>query len=256
MPGVLSEPVSYPGLALIVGTVLLAGFLRGFVGFGAALVIVMVVSLVLGPLVAVPIASLTGLPAMFQLLPNAIRFSERSFVVPFGLATFLAAPLGTWVLVSVEPAAMKIGISAFVLVMVAMLYRDWRPVRRPGPAVLLGAGAVAGLVQGSAGVGGPPAVAVALSRPGTAQQQRANVIGAVTALSLCSLIPLWYHGLFTRDVIVVSVALVPVYVGATWVGTRFFSLRGHRHYRNAALLTLAVIGVLTLALAVREYLTG
>jgi uncharacterized membrane protein YfcA len=228
LPGVLSEPVSYPGLALIVGTVLLAGFLRGFVGFGAALVIVMVVSLVLGPLVAVPIASLTGLPAMFQLLPNAIRFSERSFVVPFGLATFLAAPLGTWV------------------------YRDWRPVRRPGPAVLLGAGAVAGLVQGSAGVGGPPAVAVALSRPGTAQQQRANVIGAVTALSLCSLIPLWYHGLFTRDVIVVSVALVPVYVGATWVGTRFFSLRGHRHYRNAALLTLAVIGVLTLALGGSE----
>lgn len=248
--------VSGQELVLAAGAVLLAGFIRGFLGFGASMIIVMVLSLVFGPLVAVPVASLTGLPSMVQLLPTALRFADRAFVVPFGLVTFAVAPLGTWVLVSADPAIMKMAISAFVLAMVAVLYRGWQLTGRPGPALLLGTGIAAGLVQGSAGVGGPPAVAIALARPGTPQQQRANVIGAVTALSLCALLPLWYHGLFTRQVVVISLALFPLYVGATWLGSRFFSHRGHRHYRNAALLTLAAIGLLTLALAVRDYQVG
>jgi uncharacterized membrane protein YfcA len=259
MPGSLETligPVSHSGLALMAGTVLLAGFIRGFVGFGAALIIVMVLSVALGPLVAVPIAVLSGLPSMVQLLPTAVRFAERPFVVPFGLASFAAAPVGAWVLMSVDPAVMKMSISAFVLAMVVMLYRGWRLVRRPGRAVLLGAGAVAGFVQGAASVGGPPAVVIALSGTGTTQQQRANVIGAVTALNICALVPFWHYGLFTREVIVISLAIIPLYAGATWVGARYFSERGHRHFRNAALLTLAVIGLLTFALAVRDYLNG
>ena len=115
---------------------------------------------------------------MIQLLPNGAHFAERPYVIPFGLASFAAAPLGAWVLVSIDPEIMKMAISIFVLVMVVMLYRGWRLPDRPGWALLLGAGAAAGFVQGAASVGGPPAVVVALSRAGTTQRQRANVIGA------------------------------------------------------------------------------
>ena len=38
-----------------------------------------------------------------------------------------------------------------------------------------------------------------------------------------------------------------------WLGAQFFSGSGHRHFRNSALLILAVIGVVTLGLAVRDY---
>lgn len=240
-------------IGLVGSTALLAGFLRGFVGFGASLMIVMVLSVVLGPVAAVPVAALSGLPAMFQLLPNAVRYSDRSFVIPFGLATFVAAPFGTWILVSLSPEIMKISISLFVLAMVVMLYRGWRMAQHPGPAALFAAGAGAGLVQGAAGVGGPPAVAIALSTAGSTQQQRANVIGTVTALSVCTLLPMWYYGLFTRDVIVASLLIFPLYAGSTWVGAQFFTQRGQRHFRNAALCALAAIGIATLALAVRDY---
>ncbi len=159
--------VSAIDLAVVVAAVFLAGFMRGFVGFGAALVIIMVLSVVFGPLVAVPIANFAGLPATFQLLPAAIRDAERPFVVPFCLGTFAAAPVGAWVLVAIEPSVMRMVISAFVILMVGILYRGWRLTRHPGPVALAGAGAAAGLVQGSAGVSGPMAVAVALSRSGT-----------------------------------------------------------------------------------------
>ena len=241
-------------LALFAGAALLAGFLRGFVGFGGALVVIMVLATIFGPRDAVAIAALSGLPSMFQLLPNAARFSDRAFVIPFGLAVFAAAPIGTLVLVAVAPELMRMTISGFVLVMVAMLHRNWQPPGAAGMAAALGTGIAAGLVQGSAGVGGPLAVAIALSRPGTAQQQRANVLGALVSLSLCSLVPLWYHGLFTRQVVVASLLLVPLYSGATWFGARYFSRGGHRYFRNAALLTLAGIGIVTLTLAIRDYM--
>jgi uncharacterized protein len=243
-------------LAVVAAASFLAGFLRGFVGFGAALITVPVLSAVFGPIAAVPIASLIGLPALFQLLPDAIRFAERVIVVPIAFATFAAAPLGAWILVSVDPGAMKMAISTLVLAMVVMLHRGWRLTAEPGLGVLLGAGATAGLVQGSAGVGGPPVVAVALARPGDPAQQRANVVGVMTAIPLSSLLPLWYFGLFTRSVVVVSLVLIPLYSGATWLGARYFSLGGQRHFRNAALLALAVIGLATFALAVRDRVTG
>jgi uncharacterized membrane protein YfcA len=138
------------------------GFMRGFVGFGAALVTIPVLSLAYEPRLAVAAMTVVGIPTLFQLLPDAIRTSERPIVVPISLAILLSAPLGTWILVSVSPALMKIVISLLVVIMVVMLMRGWRLEQQVGSPVLIAAGIAGGLVQGTAGIGGPPVVAVAL----------------------------------------------------------------------------------------------
>ena len=249
----LGPPVGWKLVALGL-TVALGGFLRGVVGFGGALVIVPVLSLVVGPLAAVPIASLSGLPAVFQLLPAVVRHSERRFVGPVACATFIGAPLGTWVLVTLNPEVMKIGIALLVLLMVGMLHQGWQ-LKGTHLGVLTGAGMLSGVVQGSAGIGGPPAVAVALSRAGSPQQQRANVLAALTAITLSTPLPLWWLGLFTREVLVASLVIMPVYVTFTWLGAYYFTERGARYYRDAALITLALVGAFTLLVAVRDYTT-
>src|SRR5262245_63830150 len=111
---------------------MVAGLLRGFVGFGAALISVPVFSLMLGPHAAIPVNAVMGLPAVFQLLPEAIRRAERPIVLPICLATFIATPIGTWALVAADPALMTVAISALVLVMVAVLARGCRLTRRIG----------------------------------------------------------------------------------------------------------------------------
>lgn len=244
--------VSPAGL-LAMATVTVAGFLRGFVGFGSSLIIVMVMSIAVGPAAAVGIAGLSGVIVVLQLLPNAIRYSERAFVVPFSFTTFLAAPIGTAVLVAADPAMMRIIISLFVLAMVVMLYREWQPRSAESPGFLMFAGFAAGVVQGGSGAGGPPAVAIALSRKGSAQTQRANVIGTTSALTLCGLPPLWYSGVLTREVVLLSLVALPSYFVGAWLGAGVFSRHGSRYFRNVALFSLAVIGVLTLLLAAKDY---
>lgn len=239
------------GIATFVG-----GFMRGFVGFGGALISILVVSLLIGPRAAVAIAAISGIPAMFQLLPAAIKHSERQFVIPFGLATLLSAPLGTMVLISLDQALMKMAIATFVLLMVVNLWRGWSLSAGGGTTGSVAAGAISGFIQGAGGIGGPPAVTMALSRPGTPQTQRANTIGAVSGLNICALGPLWYFGLFTPQVILFACLMTPTYSVGTWLGSRYFATGGQEHFRSSALILLAIIGAVTLAISTKDYVTG
>lgn len=243
-------------LALVIAAVALSGFMRGFVGFGAALVSVPILSLVLGPKTAIAVTGVMGLPALVQLLPEAIRGAERPLVLPIGIATFLAAPVGTLLLVTIDPALMKIAISGLVLAMVAMLASGWQVKGEVGPLRLLVAGVVGGLIQGSAGMGGPPVVAVVLARAGNAVQQRANVLALMTVMSLSSLLPLVLYGLMTRRAVLIGALLFPVYSLTTWFGSRYFAVGGQAYYRRAAIGMLACVGLATLAIALRGYFAG
>lgn len=119
MENLLSVPFDLRLLA-VVAAVLIGGFMRGFVGFGGALVTVPILSVVWGPQAAVAITGVMGIPSLFQLLPEAVRYSERPIVIPVALSTFLTAPIGSWILVSADPKLMTIVISGLVIAMVAM----------------------------------------------------------------------------------------------------------------------------------------
>jgi uncharacterized membrane protein YfcA len=243
-------------LAAVCIAALVGGFMRGFVGFGAALVTIPVLSLAYEPRLAVAAMTVVGIPTLFQLLPEAIRSSERAIVAPISLAILLSAPLGTLVLVSISPAVMKIVISILVVIMVVMLMRGWKLESEVGKPILIASGVAGGLIQGSAGVGGPPVVAVILSRPGTPTQQRGNVLALMTAVSLSSLLPLLYFGLFTKQAIATGLLLLPIYGGSILLGSRYFAYGGARHFRRAALATLAMIGAATLLMSLRDYLAS
>jgi len=240
-------------LAVVCAAIFIGGFMRGFVGFGAALVTIPVLSLAYEPRLAVAAMTVVGIPTLLQLLPEAIRTSERKIVMPISLAILATTPFGTWALVNTSPALMKIVISSLVILMVAMLARGWRLEREVSRHILIGAGVAGGLIQGVAGIGGPPVVAVALSRAGSATQQRGNVLALMTAISLSSLAPMLYFGLFTKQAIVTGLLLLPVYGGSILLGSRYFAYGGARHFRRAAMATLALIGIATLLASIRHY---
>lgn len=234
---------------LVIAATLVGGFMRGFVGFGGALALVPVLSLAIGPKVAVAVASLVGLPSVFQLLPEAVRSADRRFVVPAGLAILAGAPVGSLILTTVNPHFMTGAIGAAV---VAMALASWFGVaahlaRRTW--VPLVAGWVSGMLQGAAGVGGPPSVAVAMARGGETRQQRGNVLGVVGVIALSGAASHLSFGLFTRQALLIALFLAPMFLGSTWAGSRFFSSSGQRHFRLSALVLLLAIGAATVAAA-------
>ena len=104
----------------------------------------------------------------------------------FYTVQLFAAPLGTWILVIVNQELMKVYISGFIMMVASSIamcdFLKQLPVvnhyRRSGFNTRHHR-------DGRASCRGP----CAIRRTGT-EKQRANVIGAVTTLNLCSLIPL------------------------------------------------------------------
>ncbi len=170
------------------------------------------------------------------------------------MPVLLFAPLGTFGLVSLDPSMLKLVMGVLVLLMTGLLATGWQAGQLVPMPLLLGAGVAGGLVQGVAGIGGPPVVAIALARPGTATQQRANVIGVMTGVVLSAIPPLWYFDLITLDVVLLALLLMPCYSAGTWVGSWRFASGAHRFLRPAALWLLALIGVVTMATALADHL--
>jgi len=238
------------GMVLALAAVGLGGVLRGFTGFGAALVIVPVLSIIFTPREGVAMHTIMELPGVLQLLPTAVRHADRRTVVPMILALVASIPVGVWLLVSIDQTIMRIVISVVVLLMVGLLSTNWRytgPSRLP---VSVAAGVTGGVIHGSTGVGGPAIVAVLLARDDVTDTMRANVIAMMGSLIVVGLPVLWSYGLLTPRVLVVGAIAAPVYFGTIFLGTRCSAGRGKGFYRRVSLTMLAIIALATLTAAI------
>lgn len=237
-------------LIVALGVVAVGGFLRGFTGFGAALMIVPVMSLLFTPREGVPMHAIMELPAIIQLLPTAVRHAHRPTVLPMLVVLVTGLPLGVWLLVSIDPEIMRIVISIVVLAMVGLLATRWRLRESAKLPFSLAAGAAGGIVQGSTGIGGPPIVASLMARGDAADVTRANIIALMGALIVFGLPVQWAYGLFTPRVLVVGALAAPVYLASIYTGSRLYAAHGQAVYRQVSLVMLGIIAVATLIAAV------
>jgi uncharacterized protein len=178
--------------------VFVGGFLRGFVGFGSALVIVPVLALIFTPKLAVVMHAIMDLPSIVQLLPTATRHCSRRTVLPMIVSLLVGIPVGVYFLSTIEAEPMRIVISVLVLIMVGMLALNTRIVFATGVKASVTGGVIGGILQGMAGVGGPPIVALLLSRREDPDTTRGNVVVMMSCLIFSAILMFWVFGLVIR----------------------------------------------------------
>lgn len=227
-------------MVLIVGV---AGLLRGFTGFGAGLVMVPALGLLVGPQLAVPIAVLLDMVASLQLLPPAIRSVRWRIVGPLGLAACVTIPIGSTVLARLEVGLMQRVISGAVLVCVVLLWTGWRYHARPSLPVSAATGAASGLLTGMAGIGGPPVILLFHSGPHSGPEVRASLIGYFAITQLVALIAFVVYRLLTVEALVLALILSPVFLFSAWLGTRQFGRVDERRFRHLSLGFLALLAI-------------
>ena len=152
-----------------------AGFMRGFIGFGAALMSVPVLAWAYGPLAAIALSTVISVASTLVLLPTAIRLCERPVVVPIGVGCVCRGANRYLGVGQCGPDADAHDYLTARGEHGCLFWRGgWELARHVHRGILVSAGLIGGFVQGVAGIGGPPVVAVALSRKGPAQLQRAK----------------------------------------------------------------------------------
>jgi uncharacterized membrane protein YfcA len=125
------DAVVDPRFPIALGIAALAGLVRGFSGFGSALVYMPLISAVYGPTVAAPtlllIDSICSLPIALHAMPQC-NWRE---VAPVSVAGAVVLPLGATALVLVDPLSLRWFITALVLAALAALASGWRYHGRP-----------------------------------------------------------------------------------------------------------------------------
>ena len=218
----LFELAQTPGLWAVCAFALAAGVARGLAGFGIGLVMMPVTTAVFGARVAVPMLALLDLPVTIWLARGAWRSFDRREVGILSLAAALGIPVGIWTLLVVDPADMKIAVGVLVLLSAVALLAGFRISGTPSAARTSGTGFVAGLLQGAVGLPGPPVILGWLAAQVPGARLRANIIMFFVGLIAIVVPSHWVAGLFTEQVVLLAVLVVPFYILGTAGGVLCF----------------------------------
>ena len=236
-------PENYFLIALII---IFSGFLRGFIGFGSGLLMIPILSFFYSPIFAMVFNIVIEIPATIYLTFVGIKKSNLREITPMMFTMMLTIPFGTIFLVSVDEQIIKTLMSLLLIFFVILIATGWRIKSTITKYVLVLGGAISGLMQGATGMGGPPYVTVLLSKNDSDDVARANILVITSGLVISAIISLYYFGLFTKDILLTGAISAPIYVFATYIGTKFFNYSGNKYFRNSSLIALGVVGLATL----------
>lgn len=244
----LNIGMTTPELGMVALAALAAGLIRGFTGFGSALVIAPVLSLLVGPRAAVPAIVIANMFTTAQLLPGAVRTVAWSRVVPLAIAGCLCVPLGAMLLITVDQDLMRRAISFLTVTFALLMLWGWRYTGKVKPAIAAGVGGAGGILSGAASIGGPPVIIFLLAGPDPAATNRATFIFYFLFTQLVGIAMYWSTALLDRRVGVLCIILMPSLVLGMWIGERMFNRASENMFRRVALVFLLGVGVATLVL--------
>jgi uncharacterized membrane protein YfcA len=231
------------GLWTAVAVTLVAGLMRGFAGFGSAMLMAPIFAILFGSadmiLTVVAIETIVSL----QLFPQVRRHADWKTLAPMSIAACLAMPFGVWALASVDKGTIVTAVSAIIVGFVILMWLGWTYRGRRSPVASATVGALSGAMMATTSVGGPPVLLYLLSGNDPPAVNRANIVTYYFLTQFLLIAIVLLSGVAGWDALARAVVLFPMMVLGAWLGGRLFhGLASERVYRNVALGILFATG--------------
>jgi uncharacterized membrane protein YfcA len=228
------------------GVAAMSGLVRGFSGFGGAMIYVPLVAAIYEPRIAAVTLLLVDFLSSTPFAISQLRRCTWREVMPISIAMAVTVPLGTYLLIVLDPIVLRWTIAVLVLSLLAVLASGWR---YRGPSTLpitAGVGMLAGVGAGVAQIAGPPVILYWLSRGNNAITLRANLMVFFLFCGVVLVAVYATQGLFTVQTVALSLMLGIPYVAGVGIGSRFFHGTSDRLYRWIAYAIVALAALLSL----------
>jgi hypothetical protein len=229
-------------LVFCASVALLAGIIKGMVGFGMPMVLISGLSTFLSPEIALaglifPTLASNGFQAFRHGAGAAWRSLKRfrRFLVAGGIVMVVSAQFVRWVPENV--LLVMIGAPVAVFVVLQLLGRPLR-IAKPTVRGEIGVGAFAGAIGGVSGVWGPPTVSY-LTAIGTEKTEQIRIQGVIYGLGAMAL--LLAHlgsGVLNAKTAPLSVFLVLPAMLGMWLGTKVSDRIDQRMFQRMTLVVL------------------
>jgi len=170
---------------------------------------------------------------------TGIRSNKRE-VGMMALGATAGVPLGTWLLVSVDPTIIRWAIVVLAALMLTLLISGWRYHGKPTATVTVTVGGLAGLSGGAAQIGGPPVIAYRLGGTVAATTVRANLLTYFAISTAITVVTYLAAGLLTTSIFVLAVVAGPAYGLGLVVGSRLFGFASETMFRRICYVLIGV----------------
>lgn len=246
--GLIHSLVADPRFPFAVAITALSGLVRGFSGFGSALIYIPLIAAIYEPRIAALTLLITDFVASAPLTFAQARKCNWREVAPMTVAAALTVPFGALALQFLDPIILRWGIAGLVTMLVVVLMSGWRHNITPGIPASACVGLAAGFGAGATQIAAPLPIIYWLGGPSSAALVRANLMVFLLLLESVSIMVYAARGLFAADILMLSVLLGPVFIVSIAIGARLFKGAAELTYRRVAYAIVALSALVSLPL--------
>lgn len=248
--------VTVANIILLSLIIFIASVVRGFTGFGLALVAVPLVQFLM------PVTDTAVFIAMINFIFSLFYYRRSNKVIndkPLGrmaLWTGAGVAVGTLVLKFVNPAFIQLGWGLLIILIVFTLNRGIDFHIRSDKTALTLSGLLGGMLAGATGITGPP-VAVILSSMKT-PKEKFNAIISVFILFAVSYALIFYliTGLVRKETLLLALCAVPALLAGLYTGDRLVARISQNTFTNIVYVVLVIMGLITLLKGAKTLILG
>lgn len=247
MMDALSQVFAIPGIGWLFAAAFVAGVVRGFAGFGTAMVFLPVAAQVVDPVWAIMVNMVMDGIGPLPAIPAALRNGHPRDLARLVVGTMVMLPVGLAVLFWIDPQVFKLGVSLVSLTMLVLLIGGLRYRGPMTPPLIYATGGLAGLLGGSVGIPGPPVILLYMASPHPAAVIRANNMAYLFFFDLLMIAGFLITGKLTYEPLMLGLVTALPYLLGNMLGWWIFRPGYERLYRMTAYLIIAASALSGLA---------
>ncbi len=226
--------------------IFVASVIRGFTGFGLALVAVPLIQFIM------PVTDTAVFIAMINMIFSIIYYRQSKAIIkdqPLGamaLWTGIGVAAGTLILRFINPAYIQLGWGILIILIVTALIRGLNLHISSDRSAMTLSGLLGGVLAGATGITGPP-VAIILSSLKT-PRHKFNAIISIFILFAVTYALIFYliSGLIRKEILLLALCSVPALLAGLYAGDRLVSRISQKTFTAVVYVVLIIMGVITI----------
>ncbi len=234
------------GLLIVAFGAFISGLVRGFSGFGTAMVYLPFAGSQVSPIWALTSLVIMDLIAPITLVPKTLKDTYLPDIYKLSLGALITCPFGVMVLVLLEPDIFRYAVSLLTFLLLILLILGLRYQGRLTSPIIVGTGGLGGFLSGTVGLPGPPVIMLYLASTLPPKTIRANIFIYLILADILLLAIFGFRDLMDLEAVILGGLVIVPYLTALWIGSFFFDSEKEKQYRNIAYLIIflsALIGL-------------
>lgn len=220
-----------------------ASALTAYIGFGGALIMVPLYTLLFGPIEAISITTICSVMGLSYVVSKLIKEIDWSEILPLSVGIVISTFLGIQFLTTADASTITFGIGTFVVISGLILLLDFKYQGKRGVGLNFGVGVACGGIMGGFGIpSGPLLVVYFLAAPISQIKQRAHILFPIWLMCFVTSIALIFEDAVKTETLLRTSMIIPGSLFGAWFGLYIFKKAPVTWFKPIANWILIAIG--------------